>query len=97
MGSSSYGVLSPYLRYTFWNNDKVSIDGKVKGGMLFHESELVNAEAGISPSIRVKLTPKLELTADLGIIGTQMIKEGEWKPAFGIITSGIEVAFLYNF
>lgn len=95
--SETFGILDPYLRYTFWSNGKVAIDGKLKGEMMFSHEDLIAAEVGIAPSIRVKLNPKWELSADLGIFGTQMLGSDNWKPALGVTTSGIEVALLYNF
>ena len=92
-----FGILDPYLRYTFWSNGKVAIDGKLKGEMMFSHEELSAAEVGIAPSFRVKLNPKWELSADLGIFGAQMLSSDNWEPAFGVTTSGIEIAFLYNF
>lgn len=106
--SINLGVINPYARYTYFNNEKVSlfVDGGIDLG--FGASKLGGASSdtavtygiGIKPGLSYHISSKFSLVAHLGFIGYQGGNDASHAADQGGIkfdTNDLSFGFYYNF
>ncbi|MBO4581657.1 MAG: hypothetical protein J5701_05145 [Bacteroidales bacterium] len=90
------GVAEPYVRFCPWHNDLIFIDLKVTGGFGF-DNYLEFCQIGIKPGLRFRINEHWDISADIGLFGTQYTYTGGWRPAFGISASSACLWVAYRF
>lgn len=94
------GILKPYVRFNIWNNDKVFIDAKAVSELMFGDGYM-NTFAGLSPSIRYAVNDHWQLSADMGLLGVDVMKvkhlSAEVDPALGLFLNGVDLTLIYKF
>lgn len=88
------GIVDPFLRFNCWNNGKVHFDLKAKNEMWFGNFSAM--KVGIVPSFRVKLSDKLQLAGDVGLLGGQLSDE-DWTPVILFTGGTVELNVIYSF
>lgn len=91
----SAAIFNPYLRFTPWQNDRVSFDIKV-GSFIESSDGYTISVNGITPSLRCKLNDKWEICTDLGTIGA-ICDDGDWTACMAIKNVTINAAVHYRF
>ncbi len=101
--SNSYGdksntfIIGPYVRYTFFDNNRLSFFGE----FAFHYAHIDSGweadgmEFILRPGMLVKLNEKWSLTGKINLFEYAYIEEAS---AVGVhITTGLSIGFIYNF
>jgi hypothetical protein len=89
------GLINPYLRFNFWNNEKVFLDLKAASDIDFGK-HYTNVFAGLKPSLRYAVNDQLQLAVDMGALGVD-INDGEVSPALGLFINGVDLTLIYKF
>ncbi len=94
------GLLNPYARFNFWNNEKLFLDGKAAAKLTFGDG-YTGTFIGVLPSLRYAVNDKLQLAADIGFLGVDIEKykhfKAEVNPAFGLKIYGVDLTVIYKF
>ena len=91
----AYAIVKPYVRYSFWNNEKIFLDLKAVSDLAIHDGS-VTSFVGLCPSGRFAINDNLQLSADIALLGVDIYSKTV-KPAFGLSAPGFEFAVLYRF
>lgn len=94
IGKDIFGVIDPYVRYTFFNKGAFSFDVKGKAGGYFSSVSIISF--GAAPSIRYEIDKKWQIAADFGLIGIQMVDE-KILPAFLLTSGNVQMSAIYKF
>lgn len=94
--NSIIGVFEPFVRFCAWHNEIVFIDLKATAGLGF-DNQLELCQIGIRPSLRFRLNEHWDMSADLGLFGTQYTYYGGWTPAFGVSATSASLWVAYRF
>lgn len=92
-------LVNPYLRFNFWNNEKVFLDLKATSEMSFSKN-YSNNFVGLRPSIRYAVNDHLQLSTDIGFLGCDIYKykgaDPQIKAALGLSIADVQLTVLYR-
>lgn len=89
------GETGAYVRFTPWHNDYLYIDIKPRVELLFSE-EIAAVDIGVVPSLRFRVSPKIEIYTDIASAGVRYMY-GSWIPCLGVASHDaiVGVNFLF--
>lgn len=89
------GETGAYVRFTPWHNDFLYIDIKPRVELLFME-EIASIDVGIVPSLRFRLSPKIEIYTDVASAGVRYMYE-TLVPSIGVASHDAVVGVNFLF